>query len=143
MRLSSFFIFIFLTFNLIGQTDPYPKVIVHNSDTVLAFTLAQARKLSVFNEERKECLDLKSDLESQIKELEKVKQEQDKQLLNMDKVQKDYNDILVAVKDNKALCDSEKKILETKRDDQIKYKRFSIGAGILTTFFMTYLYITK
>ena len=52
MRLSSFFIFIFLTFNLIGQTDPYPKVIVHNSDTVLAFTLAQARKLSVFNEER-------------------------------------------------------------------------------------------
>lgn len=143
MRLSSFFIFIFLTFNLIGQTDPYPKVIVHNSDTVLAFTLAQARKLSVFNEERKECLDLKSDLESQIKELEKVKQEQDKQLLNMDKVQKDYNDILVAVKDNKALCDSEKKILETQRDDQIKYKRFSIGVGILTTFFMTYLYITK
>jgi peptidoglycan hydrolase CwlO-like protein len=118
-------------------------VIVHNSDTVLAFTLAQARKLSVFNEERKECLDLKSDLESQIKELEKVKQEQDKQLLNMDKVQKDYNDILVAVKDNKALCDSEKKILETQRDDQIKYKRFSIGVGILTTFFMTYLYITK
>lgn len=143
MRLSSFFIFIFLTFNLIAQTDPYPKVIVHNSDTVLAFTLAQARKLSVFNEERKECLDLKSDLESQIKELEKVKQEQDKQLLNMDKVQKDYNDILVAVKDNKALCDSEKKILETQRDDQIKYKRFSIGVGILTTFFMTYLYITK
>jgi peptidoglycan hydrolase CwlO-like protein len=118
-------------------------VIVHNSDTVLAFTLAQARKLSVFNEERKECLDPKSDLESQIKELEKVKQEQDKQLLNMDKVQKDYNDILVAVKDNKALCDSEKKILETQRDDQIKYKRFSIGVGILTTFFMTYLYITK
>jgi hypothetical protein len=143
MRLSSFFIFIFLTFNLIGQTDLYPKVIVHNSDTVLAFTLAQARKLSVFNEERKECLDLKSDLESQIKELEKVKQEQDKQLLNMDKVQKDYNDILVAVKDNKSLCDSEKKILETQRDDQIKYKRFSIGVGILTTFFMTYLYITK
>ena len=143
MRLSSFFIFIFLTFNLFGQTDSYPKVIVHNSDTVLAFTLVQARKLSVFNEERKECLDLKADLESQIKELERVKQQQDKQLLNMDKVQKDYNDILIAEKDNKALCDSEKKILETQRDDQIKYKRFSIGAGILSTFFMTYLYITK
>jgi hypothetical protein len=143
MRLSSFFIFIFLTFNLFGQTEPYPKVIVHNSDTLLAFTLVQARKLSVFNEERKECLDLKADLESQIKELERVKQQQDKQLLNMDKVQKDYNDILIAEKDNKALCDSEKKILETQRDDQIKYKRFSIGVGILTTFFMTYLYITK
>ena len=143
MRLSSVFIFLFMTFNLFGQTDPYPKVIVHNADTVLAFTLAQARKLSVFNEERKECLDLKTDLESQVKELEKVKSENDKQLANMDKVQKDYNDILVAMKENKSLCDTEKNIIETQRDEQIKYKWFSIGAGTLTTFFMTYLWITK
>lgn len=143
MRLSSFIIFIFLTFNLIGQIEPYPKVIVHNSDTVLAFTLLQARRLSVFNEERKECLDIKTDLEAQIKELERVKKENEKQLLNMDKVQKDYNDILSAVKENKSLCESEKKIIENQRDDQIKYKWFSIGVGTLTTVFMTYLWITK
>jgi hypothetical protein len=143
MRLSSIFIFMFLTFNLIGQVEPYPKVIVHNSDTVLGFTLAQARKLSVFNEERKECLDLKSDLESQIKELERVKTENEKQLANMDKVKKDYDDILVAMKENKALCEDEKKIIETQRDDQIENKWFAIGTGMFTTFFMTYLWITK
>lgn len=143
MRLSNIFIFLFMTFNLIGQTDPYPKVIVHETDTVLAFSLAQARKLSVFNEERKECLDLQTDLESQIKELERIKTENEKQLTNMDKVKKDYDDILVAIKENKSLCETEKNILKTQRDDQIQHKWFAIGAGTLTTFFMTYLWITK
>lgn len=143
MKLSSAILFIFMTFAAFGQVEPYPKVIVHNSDTVLAFTLAQARKLSVFNEERKECLDLKTDLESQIKELERIKNENEKQLINLNKVQKDYNDVVNAIKENKSLCESEKKIIENQRDDQIKYKWFSIGVGTLTTFFMTYLWITK
>ena len=37
----------------IAQKEPYPKVVIYESDTVLAFTLKQARQLSVFNEERK------------------------------------------------------------------------------------------
>lgn len=143
MKLSSLIIFLALTVGLFGQTDSYPKVIVHNADTVLAFTLTQARKLSVFNEERKECLDIQKDLKSQINELERISKEQKGQLANMDKIQADYNDIVKAVNENRHICDAEKKIIETQRNDQRKYKWFSIGVGSLTTVFMTYLWITK
>jgi hypothetical protein len=143
MKLSSLIIFLALTVGLFGQTDPYPKVIVHNSDTVLAFTLPQARKLSVFNEERKECLDIQKDFKAQINELERISKEQKVQLVNMDKIQADYNDIVKAVNENRQICDAEKKIIETQRNDQRKYKWFSIGVGSMTTVFMTYLWITK
>jgi hypothetical protein len=143
MKLSSLIIFLALTVGLFGQTDPYPKVIVHNTDTVIAFTLPQARKLSVFNEERKECLDIQKDLKAQINELERISKEQKGQLVNMDKIQGDYNDIVKAVNENRQICDAEKKIIETQRNDQRKYKWFSIGVGSLTTVFMTYLWITK
>lgn len=143
MKLSSLIIFLALTVGLFGQTDPYPKVIVHNADTVLAFTLPQARKLSVFNEERKECLDIQKDFKAQINELERISKEQKVQLVNMDKIQADYNDIVKAVNENRQICDAEKKIIETQRNDQRKYKWFSIGVGSMTTVFMTYLWITK
>lgn len=132
-----------LGFYSTAQKEPYPKVIIVESDTVLAFTLNQARQLSVFNEERKECLDIKSDLEGQVAQFEKVNAEQKQQLANLEKVKIDYDIIVKATNENKALCETEKNILRTQRNDQVKYKWFSIGVGSLTTLFMTYLYVTK
>jgi len=126
-----------------SQKEAYPKVIIYQTDTVLAFTLKQARQLSVFNEERKECLDVRSDLEKQIKEFERINNEQKGQLVNLEKIKKDYDEVVKAINENKSLCENEKQILKTQRNDQIKYKWFSIGVGSLTTIFMTYLYITK
>lgn len=143
MKLISCIALILTAFVSIAQKDPYPKVIIYQTDTVLAFTLKQARQLSVFNEERKECLDVKKDLESQIKEFQRIDKEQKGQLANMDKVKKDYDEVVKATNENKTLCESEKSILKSQRNDQIKYKWFSIGVGSLTTLFMTYLYITK
>jgi hypothetical protein len=134
---------LFWAFVSTAQKDPYPKVVIYQTDTVLAFTLKQARQLSVFNEERKECLDVRKDLETQIREFERIDKEQKGQLVNLEKVKKDYDDVVKATNENKSLCESEKQILKTQRNDQIKYKWFSIGAGTLTTLFMTYLYITK
>lgn len=143
MKLISCIALILTAFVSIAQKDPYPKVIIYQTDTVLAFTLKQARQLSVFNEERKECIDVKKDLESQIKEFQRIDKEQKGQLANMDKVKKDYDEVVKATNENKTLCESEKSILKSQRNDQIKYKWFSIGVGSLTTLFMTYLYITK
>lgn len=143
MKLSSVILFLMLSFYSTAQKEPYPKVIIVESDTVLAFTLNQARQLSVFNEERKECLDIKSDLEGQLSQFEKVNAEQKQQLANLEKVKIDYDIIVKATNENKALCETEKNILRTQRNDQVKYKWFSIGVGSLTTLFMTYLYVTK
>lgn len=143
MKLSSLIVFLILGFFSIAQKEPYPKVVIYETDTVLAFTLKQARQLSVFNEERKECLDIKSDLEGQIKEFQRVNSEQKGQLANLEKIKKDYDDVVKATNENKSLCETEKGILKSQRNDQIKYKWFSIGVGSLTTLFMTYLYITK
>ena len=143
MKLNNLILFLVVGLFSLAQKEPYPKVVIYESDTVLAFTLKQARQLSVFNEERKECLDVKNDLEGQIKEFQRIDKEQKGQLANMDKVKKDYDEVVKATNDNKALCESEKNILKTQRNDQIKYKWFSIGVGSLTTLFMTYLYITK
>jgi cell shape-determining protein MreC len=126
-----------------AQKDTYPKIVMYQSDTVLAFTLKQARQLSVFNEERKECLDIRKDLENQLKEFDRINDEQKGQLVNLEKVKKDYDEVVKAINENNSLCEDEKKILKNQRNDQIKYKWFSIGAGTLTTLFMTYLYITK
>lgn len=143
MKLSSLIVFLILGFFSIAQKEPYPKVVIYETDTVLAFTLKQARQLSVFNEERKECLDIKSDLEGQLKEFQRVNSEQKGQLANLEKIKKDYDDVVKATNENKSLCETEKGILKSQRNDQIKYKWFSIGVGSLTTLFMTYLYITK
>jgi len=143
MKLSKLILFLIIGFSLKAQKDVYPKVIIYQTDTVLAFTLKQSRQLSVFNEERKECLDIKKDLENQIKQFQRIDKEQKIQLANMDKVKKDYDEIVRAINDNKNLCETEKQIIRTQRNDQIKYKWFSIGVGSLTTLFMTYLYITK
>jgi len=143
MKLNNIIVFLVFGFISMAQKEPYPRVIIHEEDTVLGFTLKQARQLSVFNEERKECLDVKQDLEGQIKEFNRVNTEQKGQIANLEKVKKDYDDVVKAINDNKALCESEKGIIKTQRNDQIKYKWFSIGAGSLTTLFMTYLYITK
>jgi hypothetical protein len=143
MKLISIIIVLILAFVSKAQKDPYPKVIIYQTDTVLAFTLKQGRQLSVFNEERKECLDIKKDLDSQIKEFQRIDKEQKLQLANMDKVKKDYDEVVKATNENKNLCETEKQIIRTQRNDQIKYKWFSIGVGSLTTLFMTYLYITK
>lgn len=143
MKLSSLIVFLILGFFSIAQKEPYPKVVIYETDTVLAFTLKQARQLSVFNEERKECLDIKSDLEGQLKEFQRVNSEQKGQLANLEKIKKDYDDVVKATNENKSLCETEKQILKSQRNDQIKYKWFSIGVGSLTTLFMTYLYITK
>jgi hypothetical protein len=50
-------LFIVFAFNLIGQK--YPKSLVIENDTLVCFKVAQAKQLGVWNEERKQCQELR------------------------------------------------------------------------------------
>lgn len=50
-------LFIVFAFNLIGQK--YPKSLVIDNDTLVCFKVAQAKQLAVWNEERKQCQELR------------------------------------------------------------------------------------
>ena len=50
-------LFIVFAFNLIGQK--YPKSLVIDNDTLVCFKVAQAKQLAIWNEERKQCQELR------------------------------------------------------------------------------------
>ena len=50
-------LFIVCALNLFGQK--YPKSLVIDSDTLVCFKVVQAKQLAVWNEERKQCQELR------------------------------------------------------------------------------------
>ncbi len=72
-NLISLFVVVILCNSLNAQVkNEYPSVIILDEDSVVCFTINQSKQMAIWNEERKECLELQSEDKKTISELQKI-----------------------------------------------------------------------
>ena len=146
MKLSNIcFFVVFFTSAAFSQvkTTIYPKVIVYDKDTVILFSIDQAKKLAENNEDRKECFENNEILKQEIQQKDIIISQEQGKVKNYDKIVKDHNDIVKAKDDLQKLCKEEKEILSDEVNKKNRHKWYAIIGGSITTGFMTYLWIIK
>jgi septal ring factor EnvC (AmiA/AmiB activator) len=135
-------IFVFAMQLCYAQTiKKYPSVIVLEKDTLVCFTTEQSKKMAVWNEQRKECIELRKNDNQKISELENIKTTQTGIISNLEteiiqhKKNLEDKDKLISV------CEDEKKSLTKEIRKQKRGKWIAIIGGIggvfLTTFILT------
>lgn len=135
-NLSKIILFIFAVQFCSAQQvkQKYPSVIVVEKDTLVCFTTEQSKQMGVWNEERKECVELRKNDNQKISELQKITTTQTGIISNLENeiVQhkenfEDKNNLLL-------ICEDEK---DTLKDEVRKHKIGKwvaiIGGGLLFT----------
>jgi len=135
-------IFVFVIQLCYAQTiKTYPAIIVIEKDTLVCFTTEQSKQIAVWNEQRKECVELRKNDNQKINELEKITTTQTGIISNLENeiIQhkqnfEDKNSLLL-------ICEDEKQTLKSEVRKQKRGKWIAIISGIggvfLTTFILT------
>ena len=86
----------------------YPSIIIVEKDTLVCFTTEQSKQIAVWNEQRKECIELSKNDNQKISELEKIKTTQAGVISNLEnevvqygKNISDKNKLILICKDEK------------------------------------------
>lgn len=112
----------------------YPSVMVVNKDTLVCFTKEQSKQVTVWNEQRKECLELRKNDNQKINELEKINTEQiglisnlenENNLMKLSSIDKDE---LIKIRD-----DENKSLKKEVRKQKIGKWTAIIGGVVLST----------
>lgn len=115
----------------------YPSLIVVGKDTLVCFTTEQAKQMGVWNEQRKECVEIRKNDNQKIFELEKIKIIQTGIISNLEneiyqhKQNVEDKDKLISV------CEDEKKTLTKEIRKQKRGKWIAIIGGIGSVFITT------
>ena len=109
----------------------YPSVIVLENDTLVCFTTQQSKQIAVWNEQRKECLELRKNDNQKINELENISNQQTGLISNLEKETGLLN---ANLKDKDSLikiCEDEKKSLKKEVRKQKIGKWIAIIGGVV------------
>jgi hypothetical protein len=116
----------------------YPSVIVLSNDTLVCFTTEQSKQIAVWNEQKKECLELRKNDNQKITELQNIINEQIGIIGNLET---ETGLLKANVKDKDALiqvCEDEKKSLKKEVRKQKVGKWIAIiGGVVLSTLCLT------
>ena len=116
----------------------HPSVIVLENDTLVCFTTEQSKQIAVWNEQRKECLELRKNDNQKINELENISNQQTGLISNLEKETGLLN---ANLKDKDSLikiCEDEKKSLKKEvRKQKIGKWIAIIGGVVLSTLCLT------
>ncbi len=116
----------------------YPSVIVLHKDTLVCFTTEQSKQVAVWNEERKQCLELSKNDSQKINELENIITQQKGLISNLEK---EKGLLKANLQDKDALimiCEEEKKSIKKEVRKQKIGKWIAIVGGVaLSTFLLT------
>jgi hypothetical protein len=92
----------------------YPSVIVVNKDSLVCFTIEQSKQMAIWNEQRKECLELQVEDKKIIEEFIKLKQTQfgiisnlENETILLKKTIKDKDNLLRVCEDEKVVLNRE------------------------------------
>ncbi len=123
------FLFIF-QFAFTQVKNKYPSVILVNKDTLVCFKTEQSKQMAIWNEQRKECLELQKEDKKTIGELEKVSKKQVEIINNLEteitlhkKTIQDKNTLI-------QVCEDEKKSLNKEIRKQRRGKWIAIISGV-------------
>lgn len=112
-------------------------VTIVNKDTLICFTIDQSRQMTIWNEERKECIELQKVDKEKITELSGINE---KQLVVISNLETEINKHIATIKDKDKLlsmCEDEKKYLKKEIRKQKRAKILSIvGGAVLCTLFI-------
>jgi septal ring factor EnvC (AmiA/AmiB activator) len=131
-------IFVFALQLSYAQTiKTYPSIIVLEKDTLVCFTTEQSKQIAVWNEQRKECVELRKNDNQKISELEKITTTQTGIISNLEneiiqhKKNLEDKDKLIGV------CEDEKKSLTKEIRKQKRGKWIAIISGVGGVFLTT------
>lgn len=131
----------FTPFNITAQK--YPKTLVISQDTLVCFSVKQAKQLALINEENKMLKQTLSITDEQLVKLHEINTTQSEIIENTNKIELKYKELLNTYEVEKKTNDRIKSMLQRKVIKQTIYKYLAIGAGVLTSGFLTYKLITK
>jgi len=116
----------------------HPSVIVLNNDTLVCFTMEQSKQIAVWNEQRKECLELRKNDNQKINELENISNQQIGLISNSEK---ETGLLKLNLQDKDSLnkiCEDENKSLKKEvRKQKIGKWIAIIGGVVLSTLCLT------
>ena len=138
------FLCVFFAFGAFSQSkQTYPSTEVINKDTVIIFSLDQARKLAHINESNKECLLISNIQKKEIAAKDSIISIMKSTVINFEEINR-RNKIILESKDKQieAYLDQQNS-LERQIKTQSRNKWFAIIGGTLSTGFMAYLYFVK
>ncbi len=124
---------IFLFFIQIGYAQTkskYPSVIVIKNDTLVCFTPKQSKEMALFNEQRKECVELQKQDKKTLNELKSINTTQLGIITNLETEIIQHKK---TINDNKKLlqiCEDEKKSLKKEIIKQKIGKYIAIIGGV-------------
>jgi hypothetical protein len=121
-------LFIVFAFNLIGQK--YPKSLVIGNDTLVCFKVAQAKQLAIWNEERKQCQELRIIDNNELIKKDQIIIETNSIIESKNKII-ESNQLIILEKDKIIdINEQEKKLLKKQLRNQKIGKWIAIVSGI-------------
>jgi hypothetical protein len=121
-------LFIVFAFNLIGQK--YPKSLVIDKDTLVCFKVAQAKQLAIWNEERKQCQELRIIDNNELIKKDQIIIETNSIIESKNKII-ESNQLIILEKDKIIdINEQEKKLLKKQLRNQKIGKWIAIVSGI-------------
>ena len=135
-------IFVFAIQLCYAQTiKTYPSVIILQKDTLVCFTTEQSKQIAVWNEQKKECVELRKNDNQKISELQKITTTQTGIISNLENEiyqhKKNFDDknslLLICEDENKSLT---KEVRKQKRGKWIAIFG-GIGGVFITTMILT------
>jgi hypothetical protein len=113
------------------HAQKYPKTIVIENDTIICFTTAQSKQLAVWNEQRKQCQELRILDAKEISKKDGIIFEKNAIINNQDSIIFNYCSIIVEKEKIINLNEEEKKILKKEVRKQKIGKWIAIISGVL------------
>lgn len=117
--------------SLVHAQSEYPKTMISEKDTLIVFTLEQARKITEINEEKKYCLQQNDILEKEIVQKDTIINSLEKKVNDLGTIETKYQKIIKEKNELKDICESEKQSLNKEVRKQKTHKWIAISGGIV------------
>ena len=124
------FVVFFTQFGYAQIKNTYPSTMLIGKDTLVCFTTSQAKQMAIWNEKRKECIELSKNDNQKITELNNIVTKQDSIISNLEKEVIQYTET-ISDKDNLInICEDEKTSLKKEIRKQRRGKWIAIICGV-------------
>jgi hypothetical protein len=110
--------------------NTYPSIMLIGKDTLVCFTTIQAKQMAIWNEKRKECLELSKNDNQKILELNKIVTKQDSIISNLETQVIQYNETIFDKSNLINICEDEKSSLKREIGKQRRGKWIAIICGV-------------
>lgn len=118
------------------KSNTYPNTLLIGTDTLICFTTSQAKQMAIWNENRKECIELSKNDNQKISELNKIVLKQDSIILNHEKKVILFKETISDKDTLISICEDEKLSLikEVKKQKRGKWIAVICGVGLSLLF---------